>query len=342
MEEMKLVESGVVRRSTLHRALQREGLSARQCRVPDRDDLDRFEAAAPNDLWQSDMLHGPWLPDPRNLERKRRTYLFCFLDDHSRLVPYAEFFFDEAMPRMERVLKVGMLRRGIPKAIYVDNGKVYSANQFGAACASLGIYRIRAAPYASEGKGKQERFFETLQMQLLPEVEVSNVATLAELNESFWAWLECIYHQTVHSQTGQTPLDRYHAGLETIRPAEPEFLRKAFLWRETRTVRKGGVIKLQNNTYLHDPELRGQSVELRYDPFDLSKLDLYLNDIFQGEISVQAQNRQHHPQVEHLVEPAQPKSSLDYLALLRAEYRALQQKAAGRLQFTKLPPDKEK
>jgi len=302
----------------------------------------RFEREHTNSLWQGDAMDGPWLPDPRNLERKRRAYLFCFLDDHSRLVPYAEFFFDEAMPRMERVLKVGMLRRGIPKAIYVDNGKVYSANQFGAACASLGVHRIHSAPYAPEGRGKQERFFETLQMQLLPEVEISDVTTLAELNESFWAWLECIYHQTVHSQTGQTPLDRYHAGLKTIRPAEPEFLRRAFLWRDTRTVRKGGVIKLQNNTYLLDPELRGQSVELRYDPFDLSKLDLYLNDIFQDEISVQTQNRQHHPQVERLVEPSQPKSSLDYLALLRAEYRALQQKAAGRLQFTKLPPDKEK
>jgi transposase InsO family protein len=110
-----------------------------------------FERNHSNDLWQGDAMDGPWLPDPTVAGKKRRAYLFCFLDDHSRLVPYAQFFFDEALPRMERVLKVGILRRGIPKAIYVDNGKVYASNQFGAACASLGIERIHAAPYSPEG-----------------------------------------------------------------------------------------------------------------------------------------------------------------------------------------------
>jgi hypothetical protein len=70
-------------------------------------------------------LVGPWLPDPQVPGRKRRAHLFCFIDDHSRLVPYAEFFFDEALPRMERVLKVALLRRGVPHAVYVDNGQVY-------------------------------------------------------------------------------------------------------------------------------------------------------------------------------------------------------------------------
>lgn len=303
----------------------------------------RFEREHANSLWQGDAMDGPWLPDPNVAGRKRRTYLFCFLDDHSRLVPYAEFFWDEAMPRMERVLKVGILRRGIPKAIYVDNGKVYTANQFGAACATLGIQRILASPYAPEGKGKQERFFETLQLQLLPEVEVSEVTTLADLNESLWAWMACIYHQTVHSETGQTPIDRYHAGLQSIRTADPEQLRRAFLWREKRKVRKTGVIELQGNTYAVDPALRGQQVELRFDPFDLSTLELYLNGLYLDDISPQSQNRQTHTRVDRLVEKtAPPKQPLDFLALLRAEHQAMQRTAAGRLQFTKLPPDQEK
>jgi hypothetical protein len=74
----------------------------------------RFEREHPNSLWQGDALVGPWLPDPavagRNPRAKpgagRRAHLFCFVDDHSRLVPYAEFFWEEALPRMERVLKV--------------------------------------------------------------------------------------------------------------------------------------------------------------------------------------------------------------------------------------------
>lgn len=113
----------------------------------------RFERDHVNSLWQGDALVGPWLPDPQVPGRKRRAHLFCFIDDHSRLVPYAEFFFDEALPRMERVLKVALLRRGVPHAVYVDNGQVYSSVQFSAACATLGIERIQTAPYSPEAKG---------------------------------------------------------------------------------------------------------------------------------------------------------------------------------------------
>jgi len=208
----------------------------------------RFERDHVNALWQADEMFGPWLPDPDVPGRQRRTHLFGFIDDHSRLVPHAEFFFEETLPRMERVLKVALLRRGVPHAVYVDNGAVYASLQFNAACAALGIERIKAAPYAPEGKGKQERFWETLRAQFLPEVEVSHLTTLIELNESLWAWLECVYHQHVHSETQQTPLTRYTAGLDQVRHADPEIVRRAFLWREKRKVRKDATLALQGNT----------------------------------------------------------------------------------------------
>jgi transposase len=63
-EETGLIEPGLLKRSTVHRALQSRGLSARKKAEASTSDLDRFEAAFPNDLWQSDMLCGPWLPDP--------------------------------------------------------------------------------------------------------------------------------------------------------------------------------------------------------------------------------------------------------------------------------------
>ena len=68
----------------------------------------------------------------------------------------------------------------------------------------------------------------------MPEVEASNLTSLAELNTSLWAWLERIYHQHAHSETGQTPLARYTAGLDQVKTADPEVLRRAFLWREQR------------------------------------------------------------------------------------------------------------
>ncbi len=302
----------------------------------------RFEREQANALWQGDAMVGPWLPDPNAPSKKRRAHLFCFIDDHSRLVPYAEFFWDEALPRLERVLKVGILRRGLPQAIYVDNGKVYVAQQFEAACASLGIRKWRTAPYSPESKGKQERFFETVRLQFMPEVETSEIATLAELNESFWAWLELIYHQTKHSETEQTPLERFQAGLAEVRSADAETLRKAFLWRETRKVRRDGRIELQGNTYQVPAHFAGRKIELRFDPFDLSNLEIWLDGNCFGKAAVTHQGREKHLAVERLTtdvpQPTKPKSSLDYLAALRQEHQEILRQQAGQLQFARLLP----
>ncbi len=303
-----------------------------------------FERDHVNSLWQGDAMVGPWLPDPTQPGKKRRAHIFCFLDDHSRLVPYAQFFFEEALPRLERVLKIAILRRGVPQAIYVDNGQVFAATQFGVACATLGIHRIHGAPYSPEGRGKQERFFQTLQTQFLPEVETSDITTLAELNESLWAWLECVYHQREHSETGQTPLARYTAGLDQVHSVDPEVLRQAFLWREQRKVRRDATLALQGNSYQVDPHLAGRTVELRFDPFDLSQIEMFLEGRSLGVAIVVSQNRQKHLAVERLatepLAPPKPKSSLDYLAALRAEYQAQQRRDAGTLQFARLlPPD---
>ena len=134
----------------------------------------------------------------------RRTHLIAFIDDHSRLVTYGEFFFDEALPRLERVFKVALLRRGshpprggVPDAVYVDNGAIFNANQFRAACATLRTEVIYASPYHPRGKGKKvalrgaiEQLWNQIQTSFYPEVAASNITNLATLNQSLWAWLE--------------------------------------------------------------------------------------------------------------------------------------------------------
>jgi putative transposase len=176
----------------------------------------------------------------------------------------------------------------------------------------------------------------------MPEVEASAITTLAELNESLWAWIECVYHQHEHSETGQTPLARYTAGLDQIKTLDPEVLRRAFLWRETRKVRRDATLSLQGNIYQVDAHLARRTVELRFDPFDLSHLDMCLDGQPVGPVKVVTQNRQLHLAVERLatepLQPPKPKSQLDYLAALRAEYQAQQLKAAGRLEFARLLP----
>lgn len=304
----------------------------------------RFEREHVNALWQSDASQGPWLPDPTRPAHARRTHLIAFLDDHSRLVPYGEFFFDEALPRLERVLKVAILRRGVPAAIYVDNGQIFNATQFRAACASLRIEVIFASPYHPQGKGKIEQFWHLVQESFYPEVAASQLTDLDLLNQSFWAWLERIYHARVHGETGQTPLERFIAGAETLRSADPEMLRLAFQWRTKRTVTRQATLSLQGNVYSVDPAWSGQAIELRYDPFDLSQMEVYREGVRLGTARLTESKRQRHLAVEHLVPESRPTAApaqIDFLKTLREEHdHALRQQLGG-IRFSQLDPQSE-
>ena len=144
----------------------------------------RFERSHFGDLWQGDAMDGPWLPNPADPERQRQTFLFAFLDDHTRFIPHAQFYWSEQLPRLEDCFKRALLRYGRPLAIYVDQGKVYTSKHLNTICATLGIQRILGTPYYPEGRGKIERFFQFVQSDFLPELPSSSVATLPALNES--------------------------------------------------------------------------------------------------------------------------------------------------------------
>ncbi len=297
----------------------------------------RFEREAANVLWQGDMLVGPYLPDVERPGKYRRTALFCFIDDHSRLVPYGEFFLEESLPRLERVLKMAILRRGIPQSLYVDNGKVYVSVQLQAVCASLGIRPIHSTPYTPNTRGKIERFFGTVRSQFLTEVEAAKIATLEELNVSFQAWVELIYHRAVHSEIGQPPLERFQASIaqHPARQADPVQLRQAFLWRERRTVTRTATISLQGNRYSVDPLLAGRQVELRFDPFDLGEVEIWQQGHFLAQAQVQKLERARHLSLDRIPAPAEeaPREQVAFLAALRAEHQAMLAQELGTISF---------
>jgi putative transposase len=297
----------------------------------------RFEREHANELWQGDMLVGPYLPDPEHPGKFRRTALFAFIDDYSRLVPYGEFFFEESLPRLERVLKLAILRRGIPERLYVDNGKVYVSTQLAAACATLGIRPIHSTPYAPNTKGKIERFFGTVRSQFLPEVENAHRATLDDLNASFHAWLELVYHHAVHAETEQPPRDRFQQNLTqiTLREADPVLLRQAFLWREKRTVTRTATLSLQGNRYSVDPLLAGQQVELRFDPFELAEVEVWQEGHFVAHAQVQKLERSRHLALDRIPAPHQEvkPEQIDFLAALRAEHQAQLAQELGAISF---------
>lgn len=275
LEGLNMAPIGMVKRSTLHRVLQARGLS-RAPVVPDNEDLDRFEALAPNDLWQSDMLTGPWLPDPENPEKMRRTWLYAFLDDHSRLLLAGRFSFKGHLPALELVFRRALQQYGICRRVYYDNGQVYRSGHMKQIVATLGMQRIiHTQSYRPMGHGKIEAWNRLAKRQFIAEVAASKIQTLTELNEAFLAWVTEEYNTRVHGETGQTPLERWRAGIEDIRYADEEALRLAFLWTERRKADKSGIISLHGVKYQVGPELAGRYVDLRYDPEDMLEIEVH-------------------------------------------------------------------
>jgi len=277
LEDLDLVPKGSVRRSTLHRVLREAGLSARKLRDPDAHDLDRFEAAAPNDLWQSDMLEGPWLPDPARPGHSRRAWLYAFLDDHSRRLLHGRFSFKGDLPALELVFRRSMQKCGVPRRVYYDNGAVYRSHHMRAIVAEIGAEGIAFTKVRRPmGHGKIEALNRLMTSAFIAEAQKSSsITTLDGLNEAFLAWMDLVYNQEIHGETHQAPMARWAAGRATLRLVDEEKLRKAFLWRETRKPDKSGVFSLFGTRYQVGPALAGKEIEVRYDPEDFGQVEVW-------------------------------------------------------------------
>jgi transposase InsO family protein len=275
-EQMQLVEPKVLRRSTVHRVLQAHGLSKRALRTPDKKDLDRFEADFSNDLWQSDLLSGPWLPDPERPGKQRRAYLYAFLDDHSRLLLHGRFSFKGDLPALELVFRRCLQRYGQCRRVYYDNGAVYRAHHMKQIVATLGIHRIIYTQVRRpEGHGKIEALNRLIRSAFLAELKASHIETLDQLNEAFLAWADYDYNRRHHEEIGEAPRDRWRAGIEHVRYADEEKLRQAFLWQEKRTPDKAGIFSLFGTKYQVGPDLARRRIELRYDPEQLELIEVW-------------------------------------------------------------------
>ncbi len=280
-EQTKLVEPGVLRRSTVHRVLRREGISGRPASASDRTDLDRFEALAPNDLWQSDMLQGPWLPDPERPGKSRRAYLYAFLDDHSRLLLHGRFSFKGDLPALELVFRRCLQKYGKCKRVYYDNGKVYRSGHMRHIVATVGIQGITfTQTYRPMGHGKIEALNRLIRNAFLAELKASTITTLDELNEAFLAFMDVEYNRRVHGETGQEPLARWRAGIERVEYIDERKLQLAFRWRERRTPDKAGLFSLFGCRYQVGPELARKRIDVYFDPEDLSEVEVHRDSNF--------------------------------------------------------------
>ncbi len=103
---------------TLQRMFLRTGLNSLSSGAPVTPGVfGRFEASRPNEIWTGDALHGPRIDG-------RKTYLFAFIDDHSRAVVGHRWGFSEDTVRLAAALRPALAARGVPEHVYVDYADV--------------------------------------------------------------------------------------------------------------------------------------------------------------------------------------------------------------------------
>ena len=285
----RLTEQGILLPGTfslpsVYRFLAEEGLDRRSLKLAPANVLagptKAFETARANELWMADMMVGPTLK--LSTGKSQSTRLFGLLDDCSRLVPHAQYYGEEKLVCFLDCLRQGAAQRGFPDKLYTDQGKVFTCQHLQIVCANMNIRLLHAKPYHAWSKGKLERFFRTLQEDFQARLVFAPVHSLEELNERFWQWLETEYHQRVHSSLGgHSPAQRFAQRALGLRLTGPDTdWQRLFLTRAQRRVRLDATVSLEGKLWEVPVHLRARQVQLRYNPFDWSRVEVWLKERF--------------------------------------------------------------
>jgi putative transposase len=302
---------------TVRAQLRRAGLH-REALAAEPKVFGRYEADAPNDRWIIDVLVGPYVPWPR-AEGSVRARLFLIIDDHSRLIVDGRFFVHENARACQEVLRRAVVRRGVPVVLYADNGAPFANAWLARTCAVLGVRLVHSRPYSPEGRGKQERANRYIREAFLAEATHVGIESLDELNDRFIAWAEQVANRRVHAETNEAPIDRFErAGPH--RGVDAERLRDAFRWSVTRKVTRTATVPLEGNNYSVDPALVARRIELRYDPEDMSRIDVFLDGRPAGVATPFVIRRHVHPAVPQAARPEPEATGIDYLGLVAAAH----------------------
>jgi transposase InsO family protein len=308
-----------IAKSTLYRHLRAAGATRLKLGIVKKPVRKRWTREHTHDLWVGDFEEGPYvLVDGEAVA----THLSAFIDCHSRYAVEARYYLRQNLDILIDSLLRALAVHGAPKQLYLDNAKVYHAKALKAACCRLHINLLHRPPYDPAPGGLIERFFQSAQQGFEAEVRGNDILELNQLNRAFSAWLEVDYHRTLHSEIAQTPKDRYAAGLIVVRQVDLNEAHTSFMRSEQRRVHRDfSDIQLDKRFYRVDPKLRGDKVEVRYDPFGiLGMVQIYsLDGHYLGEGALHHRERGEKPGLDSA--PSKPKNN--YLDLLVNEHEEL-------------------
>ena len=251
------------------------GVERAQARLESRE-VRSYEVAHVNGLWHLDFHEASRkILSPEGEWAKPK--LLGILDDHSRLACHAQWYWNETAENLVHGLSQGFLKRGLPRSLLSDNGSAMIAAETRQGLQRLGIIHDTTLPYSPYQNGKQESFWGQVEGRLLAMLENCTDLTLAFLNEATQAWIEMEYQRRMHSEIGQTPLERFLNSPNVGRECPPiEELRLAFGQEVARTQRRSdGTISLEGIRFEIPSRFRHlDRIHVRYASWDLSYVHL--------------------------------------------------------------------
>jgi putative transposase len=222
--------------ATLRRYMKQHGLGKQPRPRRFRDDPDfvprerrLFEVAHVHGLWHCDFHETPRKVLCASGERLQAS-LFAVLDDRSRLCCHAQWYVgDGSTESFVHGLCQAFQKRGLPRAMLMDNGGPMIAAETTQGLERLSVEQHTTLAQTPEQNGKQEVFFASVEGRLIAMLEGEPALTLELLNRATQAWVEEEYNRRVHSEIKQTPLERWLAGPSVGRPCpDSDALRRAF------------------------------------------------------------------------------------------------------------------
>jgi transposase InsO family protein len=220
-------------RTSIYRALVRNGLVVPGQRRRRRADYRRWERARPMELWQMDVVGGFHLADGTELKA------VSGIDDSSRFGVSATLVRRATAGPVCEALLAALRRHGVPDQILTDNGKVFTG-RFGPAgssaevlfdriCAENGIRHLLTAPRSPTTTGKVERWHKTIRAEFLADHDHQH-ATIAELQQALDAWVDHYNTERPHQALGmRPPIDRFRLAAPQLDPGVEAVLEPALV-----------------------------------------------------------------------------------------------------------------
>ena len=242
------------------------------------ENIDRraFVMKNANDCWQADTSHGPYLTING---KKTLTYLIAIIDDASRMIVGAKFYFEDNSYNLQDIFKSSVKKYGVPKKLFVDNGRTYKNDQFNIICASLGLVLIHARPYSGASKGKIERFFHTMKETWMRGLNWDEIESIDELNDKLNEFIS-LYNTKPHSSLKYndeevSPNIRWFKDSNLIRKLDNNFIDIAFLHTAYPKIRSDAIAYIKNHEFEVDMKYIGKKITVKYNPFDFSTAWIY-------------------------------------------------------------------